>query len=61
MGAVNGVVLAFQSGVPGELPGPGPWGARQWAGALLYGVLFLAALHAIRLLARDAPADDGAA
>ena len=42
-------------GADGRFPGPGPWGAREWAGAALYLLLFLAALRGAWALARAAP------
>ncbi|MCK6479888.1 MAG: hypothetical protein L6R43_06990 [Planctomycetes bacterium] len=39
----------------GPWPGPAPWDGRAWAGALLYSLLFLAALAGIAALLRGAP------
>jgi len=39
----------------GAFPAPGPWGAREWAGAALYAILFLAGLWGAWRLAAGAP------
>jgi len=53
-------VLAAGGGDPVPCPGPGPWQAREWAGAALYGLLFLAALAGLDALLRGLPAEEGA-
>ena len=42
----------------GAFPGPGPWGAREWSGAALYVLLFLAGLWGAWRLAAGAPAPE---
>jgi len=41
----------------GAFPGPGPWGAREWSGAALYLLLFLAGLWGAWRLAAGVPGE----
>lgn len=43
----------------GGLPGPAPWDGTAWAGALLYALLFGAALAGIWLLIRPRSGEAG--
>ena len=47
---------AAEGGASPAYPGPGPWGAREWTGAAIYGLLFLAGLACAWRLAAGAPA-----
>ena len=51
-------VVAGQEGAANAYPGPGPWDARAWAGAVLYVLLFLAALGGILALLKNPAAED---
>jgi hypothetical protein len=52
-------VLAAAAGGP-SLPGPGPFGAREWAGAAIYAALFLLAAWGAWRLVRSVPDGSGA-
>jgi hypothetical protein len=56
LAAAAAVPSAAEGGATSAYPGPGPWGAREWAGAAIYGLLFLAALWGAWRLATGAPA-----
>jgi hypothetical protein len=43
-----------------SLPGPGPWGAREWAGAAVYVAMFLLVAWGAWRLVRSVPDGSGA-
>lgn len=53
--AAAAVSSAAEHGAPDPYPGPGPWGAREWTGAAIYGLLFLAGLWGAWRLAAGSP------